>query len=110
MEAKIVSHEEFIAAIPEELRNIPAVFHAPYGFKLVEVEGKKLWEPGTLEDWRAIMALSKGVNVRDFAEEPTRGCYNTGPQTCSNGPCGGNFGCESICQIGQIYCVCSCQG
>jgi hypothetical protein len=49
------------AAVPEHLRNVPAVFHAPYGFKLVEVNGEKLWESGTLEDWRGIMALHRGV-------------------------------------------------
>jgi hypothetical protein len=79
----------------KELKNIPPVFFAPYGFKLIEVEGKKRWTPGTLEDYQRLMAKKLGVDPseikpKDFGHPI---CYNSSPTVCA-GSCPGG---ESVC-------------
>ena len=56
---------EFAKTLPEELQNIPAVFYAPYGFKIVEINDRKLWTPGTFEDYQQFQAKRLGVEAQE---------------------------------------------
>lgn len=99
--------EDFVESLPEELRNIPAVFYAPYGFKLVEIDGKKLWQPGTPDEWRAAMAKVHGVDPTTIKEHPAPfSCYNSSPTSCNNGPCGYRSYCGPTPLLPYVFCQC----
>jgi hypothetical protein len=88
------AYVEFIEGLPEELKNLPQVFYAPYGFKLVEIDGKKLWQPGTFEEYKEAEAKRRGVEPSTITPKDSRGCYNNSPTTCAGGcpqytECGG---------------------
>lgn len=101
--------DSFIDSLPDELRNIPEVFHAPYGFKVIELGGKKRWMPGTFEDYQEAEASRLNVDPATIKPKDTRGCGNSSPTTCAGncgpgptGTCGGN----SYVPGGYVYCHC----
>jgi hypothetical protein len=100
---------DFVESLPKELREIPEVFHAPYGFKLVEIEGEKLWQPGTLEEWRAAVAEVRGVNPMTIPDPPPKSCYNSSPTKCNNGPCPDRYFCGGLVNqvTGYVFCQCT---
>lgn len=91
-----------------DLLDIPEKFYAPYGFKLVTVEGQKLWQPGTFEDYSAAIAKMKNIEVSQVEQKRPGDCHNSSPRTCAGG-CG-QFGvCISYWQPAPAYMYCFCQ-
>ena len=82
--------------------------YSPYGFKVVEFNGKKTWGIATLNDYRSAEARRLGIAEAEVAEPH----YNCG---LTNGGCIGNCGgvagvsCKEGIDIfnGQVYCYCS---
>ncbi|WP_427501804.1 hypothetical protein ACQE3E_23495 (plasmid) [Methylomonas sp. MED-D] len=92
-----------------DLLDIPEKFHAPYGFKLVEIEGKKLWQPGTFEDYSVAVAKMKGIDVSEVEQKRPSDCHNSSPTRCAGG-CGQFGSCLAyILQPGQTYLYCHCE-
>jgi len=98
---------EFAKTLPEELQNIPAVFYAPYGFKIVEINDRKLWTPGTFEDYQQFQAKRLGVEPETIKPKKLgdRSCYNSSPTTCA-GTCPQYSECAGEIVAGYASCGC----
>jgi len=97
---------DFIQTLPEELRNIPEVFYAPYGFKLVKIQGVNRWCPGTFEDYQEAEAARLGVDRSEIAPKGRNVCYNSSPTKCA-GACPTQYGeCGGEIHQNHLYCHC----
>jgi len=99
---------EFAKTLPEELQNIPKVFYAPYGFKIVEINGRKLWSPGTFEDYQQFQAKRLGVEPSTIKPKTIGAhvpCYNSSPTTCA-GDCSQYTECGGEVVAGYAACGC----
>lgn len=102
------SFEEFVKSLPEELKNIPPVFYAPYGFRLVEIEGRKLWTPGTFEEYQQAEGKRLGVDPSTIPAKKWPHCGNSSPTMCVGGcPQGPTGTCGGLAPGGgHVYCSC----
>ena len=94
----------FIETLPKELQNIPAVFHAPYGFKLIEIGDKKTLDSGTFEDYQRAEATRLKVDPSTIKQKDLNGCGNSSPTSCAGGCAFGECGGEIV--AGYVYCSC----
>lgn len=63
----------------------------PYGFTLIEEDGRKYVVPMAQEDWLGLMTR---VNPEfDHHGEASRSCYQTGPASCNPYYCGDGYSC-----------------
>ena len=87
---------------------------SPFGFKIIEIDGEKVWAAGTEAEYRESVGKRMGIAPEDVdlggrgKDDPKTYCHNTGPYSCS-GSCNeaGNF-----CKLnynpsnGLNYCEC----
>ncbi|MFC2140935.1 hypothetical protein ACFLQP_01380 [Acidobacteriota bacterium] len=67
--------------IPEGLSTNFEVL-SPFGFKIVEHEGKKMWKVGTEEDYREAEAKRLGKSPEEITIDATASCHSSGPKSC----------------------------
>lgn len=78
---------------------------SPYGFKVIEVNGKKSWAAATKEDMREAESRRLGKTESLISLEP--GCFSVSPFQCG-GVCGDGHPCRWICDRKRQYCYCLC--
>lgn len=100
-------------SIPEGLETNFEVISL-FGFKVVEVNGKKMWQTASEEDYRNCEAQRLGIAAADVRVDPRRcqggSCCQTGPMTCS-GSCSGGWPVMECCLAvhpihPMYYCTC----
>jgi len=79
---------------------------SPFGFKVIERDGKPMWAVGSEQDYRASEAKRLGINAADVNVRPGS-CYNTGPMTCSFG-CSGTYFCKPVLNPKDQHYYCKC--
>ncbi len=78
----------------------------PWGVKIVEIEGKKLLQPLTPEEYRRAVENDTGKKLPDELAPPTCG-YSTSTGCFSAGCTSASGRCRLILgRTGIIYCVC----
>jgi hypothetical protein len=98
--------QEWIDALPEHLRQpVPEIFYAPYGFKIVEIDGMQRWTMRTEDDHRETCAMLFELSDDDELPPKTGNCYNTGPYTCGGG-CPESQPCQQITIGTGSMCLC----
>jgi hypothetical protein len=92
--------------VPEGLDE---AFHVQslYGFKVIDVGGKKAWAVGTEDDYRMSESQRLGVGPEAIKPKDLFDCLNVSPSVCNNG-CRVGF-CRPAYNptLGHYYCTCS---
>ncbi len=101
---KVASHEAFIELKKVSLGDV--VF--PFGFRIVELEDDNhAVVPLSEEDWLSYM---KRTNPNfDHGSAVARGCYQTGPKSCSSHYCGNGYRCTRAYDPKNKVYWCGCQ-
>jgi hypothetical protein len=77
-----------------------------FGFKIVQLDGKPVWEAATEEDFRNSEAQRLGIKPEDVVL--TLSCYNTGPTSCGGG-CDTSATCTAVYHPSDGHYYCGCQ-
>jgi hypothetical protein len=89
-----------LAGLAAEFGNV----HSRYGFKVIEVGGKKMWTAATFEDFKKAEASRLGIDESAVSNAG----YNCSLQGVGCvGNCGGGLAaCEFFYESGVAYCAC----
>ena len=98
------THEAFLELEGVSLGDV--VF--PFGFRIVELEkGRKAVVPLSEQDWlRYMNRTNPGF---DHLGALSRGCYQTGPESCSSHYCGNGYRCTRAYDPKDKVYWCGCQ-
>lgn len=94
--------------IPEGLRTDFEVY-SPYDFKIIEIDGRKMWVVATKEEYRDNMAQLHGISPDDV--DLDRSCGGLNPQTCYYTSCGSDINpgtCQFTLNPAGNYYSCNC--
>lgn len=99
--------------IPDHLRNLEMPIHAPYGFKLVEIDGTTLWQAADESDFRQLISKLLNKPQETLSKEDITAvwrCRMRAPDNCDPFSCNSpQTSCElSVDQDSRLY-VCLCQ-
>jgi hypothetical protein len=102
----------------EKLRitdEVPANFavYSPFGFKIVEINGKRMWGVATEDDAVKTLAQFLGISEEKARLNLDKSCYATAPGLCAAGQCLTGSGAWGYCtpvfnpdaQVAGCFCV-----
>ena len=77
-----------------------------YGFKVVEIAGRKMWKAGTEEDYRATESIRLNIQRHEVDRSRSRDCWSPSPTQCY-GHCLGGF-CQWVYDPATQLRYCQC--
>jgi len=93
--------------LPEGLRTDFKIVSL-FGFKIVEIDGEKLWQAGTEEDYLESESKRLDLPLEEVKKRKRVSCYNTAPMQCA-GMCGTGW-CKLAYNPVASYYYCNCTG
>ena len=90
--------------------NVDFEVYSPFGFKIVEINGRPTWAVASEEDYRKVVAQLQGIKPDDVKTELPN-CHNVSPTMCNPTPtCTFNTQCRLVVSPGSnppiFVCVC----
>ena len=100
----ILQSSEEIPDLPLEVVSATVIY--PYGLKIVEWKGRRVWQPATAEDYRQSMAGRLGITPEEVDLSKSSPCV--GGPLCDEMDCPPNHGCRRIWDpsLSLTYCEC----